>query len=422
MKKPLFARLRDFFSTDKTLWIWAIAMSVGLLVFYLLIDRVMAGSPLVFSQWWEDELDKVALEKIIQEFEDENPGIRVRLEKRSRAEISELLLAGVPANGRRKDPLPDVFSIEGAWADDLKDSLKPLDGISGLSAGPGLGLTPGDRALPVISFINPLFYNIKLLQESGFDRPPKNQTEFLSYAQAITKPEQGMYGVGFGLEENDPHSVSRYILSWIWAGGIYSDLEGDFNFNIPQVVAVFNFLNELKPYLYPDPFSMTEEEKLKAFVDGKIGMTIGSVSEIKKIRAGDRQNFGITTIPSPPPPYVGMPVFALSSWYIGISGESKKPEEAEKFAAFLIGRAPRLAAGAFAVPGNGERDPELARTDPFYTKAFDMYDAGKMVREIYGEGRIKELNTIIYEETKRMFAGLSPEETAAAIQSRWENG
>jgi multiple sugar transport system substrate-binding protein len=118
--------------------------------------------------------------------------------------------------------------------------------------------------------------------------------------------------------------------------------------------------------------------------------------------------------------YIGKPVFALSSWYAGINAESKKQEEASAFIAFLLEHASELAAGAFAVPGNGDRNTDLIKTDPYYSKAYDMYDAGEMVREVYGTGRIRELNAVIYEELKRMFEGRSPEDTAAAIQDRWE--
>jgi hypothetical protein len=50
-----------------------------------------------------------------------------------------------------------------------------------------------------------------------------------------------------------------------------------------------------------------------------------------------------------------------------------------------------------------------------------MYDAGEMVREMYGNSRVSTLNNIIAGEIKKMFSGSqTPEETAAAIQTRWE--
>ncbi|MDR2048398.1 MAG: extracellular solute-binding protein [Treponema sp.] len=413
-------------SADNMLWLWAVIAAAALLLFYLLTGVPGKGSTLVFAQWWEDELEEGVLEKLVKDFEEEHPGIKVQLEKKSRQEIKAALSGAEEQVRGKKRRSADIFSVEGGWADDAGGGLAALDESLFLKKSP---YTPrnflpppspeetGNRALPVISFINPLFYNIELLRTAGFDRPPKNQTEFLSYVQAITKPERGIYGAVLALGEENSLGISRHVLSWIWSAGIQ---DGAFDFGSKQVVESLAFLNQLKPYLYPDFFSTDEETRLDIFIGGKAGMMIGSVSDVKKLRERMKQDFSITTIPGPAL-YVGKPVFALSSWYAGIGAESEKREEATEFIAFLLEHASELADGAFAVPGNGDRNPELINTDPYYSKAYDMYDAGEMVRELYGTGRARKLNAVIYEELKRMFEGQSPENTAAAIQSRWEN-
>ncbi|MDR0402698.1 MAG: extracellular solute-binding protein [Treponema sp.] len=418
-------------SADNMLWIWAVIAVSGLLLFYLLTGIPGRGTTLVFSQWWEDELEAGVLEKLVKDFEEEHPGITVRLEKKSRQEI-RAALSGTDdqARGKKKRQNADIFSVEGGWADDAEYGLAPLDALDQALPEKKASNAPRDflppdfaagteaRALPVISLINPLFYNIEMLQSAGFDRPPKNRTEFLSYVQAITKPDQGVYGAVLALGEENPLGISRHILSWIWSAG---GREGDsFDFGSRQVVESLVFLNQLKPYLYPGFFGLDEEDRLKIFAEEKAGMMIGSVSDVRNLRDQMKQNFNITTIPSPAL-YVGKPVFALSSWYVGISAESTNREEAAEFIGFLLERTSELAAGAFAVPGSGARNADLVNTDPYYSKAYDMYDAGEMVRELYGTGRTEKLNAVIYEELKRMFDGQSPEDTAAAIQSRWEN-
>ena len=404
-------------SADKVLWIWAAAMAIGLLAFYIIIRGFPVGdTTLVFEQWWEDELDRSVLEKIVEDFETENPGIKVRLEKNSMAGIRRALEADADITTKRKKRQADadIYSLEGAWIDGVEGALVPMEKY-------------GSRSLSVITFINPLFYNIALLEASGFDRPPKSQAEFLAYAQAITKPEQ--FGAVFALDAENPHGVSRYLLSWIWSAGLpqsgpdsISRALEKFNFNSKEVTETLSFLSRLKPYLHPRPFETGEEEKLALFTEGKAGMMIGSVSDVKKIREKMQDGFGITTIPGPAS-YVGKPVFALSGWYVGVGAGSKNQKEAEIFIAFLLERASDLALASFAVPGSGSRNSELMKTDPHYAKAFEMYDAGEIVREVYGSGRTVKLNAVIYEETRRMLDGArSPEDTAAAIQSRWENG
>jgi multiple sugar transport system substrate-binding protein len=422
-------------SADNMLWLWGLVAAAGFLVFYLATGVPGKGTTLVFAQWWEDELEAGVLEKLVKDFEEEHPGIKVRLEKKSRREIKAALSgADDQAQGKKKRRGADIFSVEGGWADDAEYGLAPIGAFGATTPGEILPeqktpyipkdflpqVSPGkteNRALPVISFINPLFYNIELLKAAGFDRPPKNQTEFLSYVQAITRPERGVYGAVFALDEENSLGISRHVLSWIWAAGVQGGEA--FDFNSKQVVESLVFLNQLKPYLYPDFFGIDEDDRLNIFIEGKAGMMIGSVADIKKVREQMEQNFNITTVPGPAL-YVGKPVFALSSWYAGIGAESAQQEEAAEFIAFLLEHASELAAGAFAVPGNGDRNTELVNTDPYYSKAYDMFDAAEMVRELYGTGRARKLNAVIYEELKRMFAGQSPEATAAAIQSQWE--
>jgi multiple sugar transport system substrate-binding protein len=421
------AKPRKPLSSDKTLWIWAVIMTAGLLVFWILTRvniPVVIDRTLVFAQWWEDELEEGILEKLADDFEEQNPGIKVRLERKSREEI-KAMIAGTPDEAKaKKKKGADIYSLEGIWIDDLADRLAPL-------SIPGTAADGGSRAIPVISFINPLFYNIDLLKAAGFNKPPKNHTEFLSYAQTLAGSGEnpGIYGavLALGGGENgagiDSDNISRGILSWIWPAALVrsgNSAEDTFRFTSRTVIETFSFLNQLKPYLYPDPFEVTEKTRLDAFMEGKAAMTIGPVCDIVKIREELNAEFGITTIPAPPA-YVGKPVFALSGWYAGVSAESRLREEAETFTAFLSQQAAVLARSAFAVPGSGKRDPELVKDDVLYAKAYDMYDAGEMAREVYGTGRARDLNAIICGEIKRMFDGeQSPEETAEAIQKRWE--
>jgi multiple sugar transport system substrate-binding protein len=367
------------------------------------------GTNLVFVQWWEDDLEPEILQKLITEYEEINPGLKIKLEYKSRGEVRALLNEYVPEDDA--DPKgADIFTLEPHWIYELS-----RDGILSQT-------TEEDPGEPLVSFINPLFYNIQLLQASGFDRPPKNREELLSYAGTISK--DGIYGAALALADDDPQSVNRHLLSWIFTSGLSIETEDqNFKFNTKPIIETLSFLNQLKANLNPQPFSMTEEERQRIFAEGKIGMMIGSVSEIKELRAKMGDTFGITTIPGPQS-YVGKPFFVLSGWFLGVNEKREKKEAAAKFAAYLREQSNVLAAAAFAVPGPEERNPELVKSDPYYSKAGDMSDAGEMVREKYKSGSPAvslELNNIIREELKRMFDGIqSPEETADSIQSRLE--
>ncbi|MDR2700891.1 MAG: ABC transporter substrate-binding protein [Spirochaetaceae bacterium] len=399
--RALFRKLQSIFFF-RTLWIWALALIAGIFLF-----RFFYGPPvvpkittLVFAQWWEGELEGNILAEIAAEFEAANPGVTVILEKKNWDEIRKSLEEGEG---------PDIFSVDPFAVYELERASLLAEIAEG-----------GERAgniLPVISFINPLFYNIELLRNAGFDRPPKNQTEFLSYALRV-KESGGVYGAGLALG-GGTHSISRHILSWIWASATNPESAGTFSFNTKEVIGAFDFLNKLKSSLYPNPFSLTEEELLKAFGEGKVGMMIGSTAYIKKIKSGPI-GFGVTTIPGSES-YIKKPVFLLTEWYLGINRQSVFQDEARQFAAFLAQKAEGIASAAYAIPGNGSRSRELPRGDLFYSKAFDMYEAGEMVRELYASPDISALNSVIRKEVEQMFWEMkTPEQCAQAIQAEWE--
>ncbi|GHV86036.1 sugar ABC transporter substrate-binding protein [Spirochaetia bacterium] len=415
-----FSKARSI-SADKVLWIWALLMVAGFFLFRLLSGNLPGmATTLVFAQYWENQLESQTLTKLAAEFEEQNPGIVIKLETMSWDDI-RLSLEGKEKpgddSGRRSSQPPDIFSIDpyGLYA------ITPY-----LTAG-----GEESNVLALISFINPLFYNIDLLQAAGFDRPPKNQTELLSYVQRINQTAGAgqtgsVYGAGIALgggdprlsSKEEPHNVSRHLLSWIWSAAGNSET-GSFNFTTPEVVTALNFLNQLKQYLYPNPFALTQTELLRAFGEGRVGMMIGSSADIRELKTKG-VNFGITTIPGPES-YTKRPVFPLTVWYAGINGKSEYQEAARKFLDFLRERAGNLAAAAYAVPGNGRRSRDMSKNDLFYAKAFDMYEAGEMARELYDKPGVTELNSIIRREVELMFNGTkTPQQCAEAIQQDWE--
>ncbi|MDR2314386.1 MAG: extracellular solute-binding protein [Spirochaetaceae bacterium] len=400
--KEFFGRIRKI-SADKALWIWAVVILGGGLLFRLINGNLLGThTTLVFAQWWEDELGNQALVNLAAEFEAQNPGITVKLEKMTWPEIRALFEVAEDAKKKK----PDIFSVDPYAVSDLEAYIQPAD-------------SPIGGVQPVVSFINVLFYNIDLFKTVGFDRPPKNQTEFLSYVRRIGQENGGVYGAGLALGDNNPHSVNRHFLSWIWSA-LGNPSAESFSFNSPQVISVLNFLNQLKQNLYSDPFSLTEEELVNAFREGKVGMMIGPVANIRDLKTTMTKAFGITTIPGIES-YVRKPVFPLTVWYAGVNQQSEHREEALSFLSFLQEKDGIIAAEAYAVPGNGRRNPDLSKGDLLYAKAFDMYEAGEIVRELYDPKEAAELNSLILRQIKLMFLdALTPEQCAEAIQRDWE--
>jgi multiple sugar transport system substrate-binding protein len=139
--------------------------------------------------------------------------------------------------------------------------------------------------------------------------------------------------------------------------------------------------------------------------------------------------FGITVIPGTTET-PGQNRIALLSWYAGISADCAKADEAWAFLSFLAEKGSVLAARMEAAPGSLPLDniiphagsfPELyIRNDPFYSKAWEIYEAAEPVEEFSGMPEAAEYEQIVREELVKFFGrGGKAAETVAAIQKRW---
>jgi multiple sugar transport system substrate-binding protein len=376
---------------------------------------------LVFSQWWQNELEANVLQNFIADFEKEHPNISVSLDTRSYTELEGAALAASPLAA-------DIIAIDPQWFHELLD-YEQLELLSAYRATQAtdetemFSLTDTDEydawAVPLVSFMSFLFYNINVLRQAGFDRPPKTWSEFLAYAEAIAKPSEGKFGLAFALSPDYPQGISLDIYSWIWAGGGTVLREGSPNFTDRTVVDSLSFLNSFREsnVLAPDSFSKTRQQKLDEFVSGRIGLMIAPIQDIEPLRRsmGDA-GFGITAIPTPDT-YVEKSVVGLSRWYAGISSHCEHKNEAWTFLSFLSSRAKALADAAYAVPGAGT----YPQDDTFYAKAYDIYENANVTDELTGLPRVHTLETIVWEEVKNMFeAHQDAPTTAQMIQTRWE--
>jgi multiple sugar transport system substrate-binding protein len=325
------------------------------------------------------------------------------------------------------------MALDPLWLDTLirNDMLEPLAAYRGDSALAAAAPTnPSDSTnpenpmaqwgIPLVSFISPFFYNIKVLQDAGFDRPPKNHAELLAYARAVTDRSKGRFALALSLGPEDPQGIFQDFFSWIWASpGNSGEHTGRPDFTAPPAVETLRFLDQLhrEKLIMPGIFSGTRDKKIEQFTQGHIGMMIGAVSDIPTIRArmGDSA-FGLTTIPAAAG-YTGKPVLGLNSWYLGLSRQGEHKDEAWAFLSFLLERENTIAARAHAIPGSGNIINTF-NEDPLYSKVHDIYAAGELI-PFAGVPRIADLTAIVREEIYAMFErGRSPEETARAIGRR----
>ena len=352
---------------------------------------------IVFTQWWEKDADKELLLKIISEFENFHGDFKIILNTCSYEDLRLALFQGTPI-GDSIYP-GDVIALDTLWVSEL--DKKTI--IENVNANP-------------VSYINILYYNINILKEAGFSRPPKTRGEFLACARRLAGGKGNPAGLALGM--NSSRGIYDDVLPWIWAAGVQLIKDGKPQVNSRQVVDCLSFLASLysEGLLTPQSLTANPAEKLEDFISGKAAFVIAPASEIGLVRGrmGD-EAFGITSIPTPDN-YAGKTFFAVSAWTVGVFSASAHKEEAKLFAAFLAENAAYLSDKINAIPGSSTTPVY----DAFYSKVWDIEIAGEMAQDFSGLNWT-ELEESFMEELSALFAGkASAGDAAKAIQKRWE--
>jgi multiple sugar transport system substrate-binding protein len=371
---------------------------------------------LAFTQWWEDEMDEGVLLSLIREYEEQHQGIRITLNTKSWESVRDTLF-----NAEETD-MGDLLGIDPRWLSELikNDTLEPLGAYSQDNP-----VNPADPenlpwVVPLESFMTLLYYNTDILQEAGFDRPPRDQREFEAYARSTSDKGKGRFGYALSLSPEDSNSIYRDIYPWIWASGKTMIDDDELHFDTPPVIELLGYLNNLykEGYIAPDIFAKTGKERIADFLSGRTAMMSGDIRNIRIIeKAG--VSFGITAIPAPAS-YVGKPILAAAAWYGGILKTSQYKDEAWEFLMFLAEKAPAIAVAAGTLPPSIETQAPMDG-DSWYSKAYDINNAGEVREELIGFPGEIPLERILREELPPMFAGTqSPADTARAVQQRWQ--
>jgi len=283
-------------------------------------------------------------------------------------------------------------------------------------------------AVPLVSFMPLLFYNVDILTAAGFDRPPKTRDEFLKYAKAVSDSNEAQLvniaGAAISLSSKDRNAVQRDIFSWIWAAGGDFWQEGNrpvLNVTTTSDIAFLGRLYNDRLLAYRI-FETTGEQRLEDFANGKIAMMIAFTSAIPFLRERmGEKSFGVTNIPNSGS--AGKYNTGISSIYAGINVNCEYPEEASDFLAFLEGYNSLFCETLKAVPGIASDviPGNYIRNDPFYSKSQDIFESSVIVQGFSGKPSGDEYESAFLEELQIFFRGSrKAEDTINAIQRRWD--
>jgi len=404
LKKSILNIMRQVNKID----IFIILVLLIIIIVPLAVNRPFAAEPeskqvnLYLSPNCEDIFGSGLMEELLLEFEENNPDIRIRMAYDTAVKPHIL------------------FLNEGDYsALAAENALLKLDSFTNYES------DTKQLAIPVVSFMDMLFYNIDILTAAGFDHPPKTRAEFTAYARAVSRLENDVSGAAISLGSGDNHALSRDIFSWIWtAGGSFWTNGNTPSLNTRAIVNDISFIGTLyrDGFLAPGIFKTTGAQRLEEFAEGKAAMMIASTQAIPFLRErmGDSA-FGITTIPDAGTG--GRYAIGISAIYIGISIDADHPVEAWSFLAFLAGKSNIFCSELKAVPGlvSNIISGEYIQDDVFYSKAWNIFEASDIAESFSGKPHAPEYETIFLEEF-RLFLEENRTAQAAvnAIQQRWD--
>ncbi|MBN1594853.1 sugar ABC transporter substrate-binding protein [candidate division FCPU426 bacterium] len=255
--------------------------------------------------------------------------------------------------------------------------------------------------VPRDTYFTVLFYRKDLFARAGLDpeQPPRNWNELVAYAQALTKPEEGVYG--FGL----PPTTWNFM-DFVWQNNgelVQRNQQGfmEASLSTPQVVEVLQFWRDLKEkYKVLPPNALPSYEDIaQMFALGKVAMMMSVANQLPSLINKYGLDFSVTGIaPLPAGPtgtrasHAGGEVFIINA-----AIPKERQEAAWKYIEFELSPANQLwkwvrmnelkmtiFPGAFSASTNLLNMPEFAmvkeelqfvRNEPLFAEWLLMKDA-----------------------------------------------
>ncbi len=346
---------------------------------------------LEFAQWWAPELPEGSFRALMDEFEAQNPGIKVELISGPYSSTKEQVIAGAVAG-----TMSDVVGLDGAWVSDFvkQGSIANLTELMGQAGYDDSELASQIQSggatymIPVVNFVYPVFVNLDLMSAAGVANPPSSRSEFADAAAKLTNADNNVYGWVLPLSMEQPNGIQNDVMSWLWASGGSMMKDGKPDLTNAGVQGTMEYIKGLwdAGVIAPGSFSMKEQDKVEEFVNGRVGMMISSLAHINLIRERNPDlNFAITALPSEDG-YTGKRGLPYASWGIGISANSEHPAEAWKLVQFLMSAETntKLSSIANAFPGNVNSTPDFVQADELFGAAFQVFQDGYLANEFTG--------------------------------------
>jgi multiple sugar transport system substrate-binding protein len=296
---------------------------------------------------------KPVVERLASEFEQENPGVAIKITDLTWANGHDKLVISFAA----KDP-PDIMELGSDWIAEFSSNGLLSEFESDL---PANYLEPALweeklYALPWLLASRLIYFNLDLVEQSGAELPD-NWAKLLTACENIDSLGDDVFG--FGCNSAEKHRLYKKFLPFLWSnGGQVLGESGD-----KSLLDSKNAIEALDFYLQLCDCGVIESQRRleEYFRDGKIGFVISGGWLLRRLRLNP-PDFEYRLSPFFTPE--GEPGFSFfGGEYLAVYSKSKNREIAQKFARFLTSKVNSQAlcdAAGFGFPPY----PNLEITDP----------------------------------------------------------
>ncbi len=317
-----------------------VLLSSAVLFFFLLFPLAPCllppASAEVTIDFWEFSVGEELMRSLLDKFERQNPGIKVRFQQLSWDFGLDKLITSIAAGNAPDlaelgtDMVPQ-FASSGVLRD-VTDQVAPIKDQY-LLWDP---VTYKDRVygVPWMAGTRLFFYNRNLFAQAGLDsdKPPATWEELLNAAKAVDALGPDIYG--FGIHVSEPYSPWQEFLPFAWGNGA-NVLDPEWTkcvLDEPPMVEALKFYASLKPY----SLVHHQEQVNQFFAEGKVGIQISGSWNFALIpRMNPTLNYGVGLLPKPSAARGTPASFAGGEMIVVLKG-SKHPEAALKLSLFLI--------------------------------------------------------------------------------------
>ena len=219
------------------------------------------------------------LETLIDEFEQENPGIEVELVSpptdQADQKIQQMLQSGTGVDVLEvRDLTVGPFSTNG-WLADMGPEFEGWKGWDDLTDNAKNVATAGGKTyfIPYGFYGISLFYRTDLVEEAGFDGAPASWEDLLEQATAIQDPEANTYGYAFRGGKNGYSNaalvIEAYVADDLDLENAYRLKNGDSMFSAPGALdAMELYLDLFEQASPPSSVAWGYPEMVEGFSNG----------------------------------------------------------------------------------------------------------------------------------------------------------